>query len=405
MRAPWATTVSTTRSAAYCFELCQTTNGQAAQTGNHLRRPFRLGIKPTRFRVRIRNRNQLGDASPAGEAGNLYNLNVVIGKPGVNSTTGDMDGTWSATPLEILPAANLAAGAEAVSGWIDAATYPIEVDELNMLGYSFLSGNTSGSQVCLSGGFSFRDNTPANLKVLSPSAALTRSDNASFLQVIIEYEHTDAQARHLLIVGNSLSGPSANGLAAPTNLTNVGEMGTYHQIWAQANRCAATSIAVAGSYASHYLSGNARWDLFDGFNIPYVPDMVMYFAAASSDIADCTSASTSNDVKTNIRNVIRRGRAKYPTTTRQWWANVPPRTAFTGSNATNTTNEYWRTDLNSWMHNTLPLGISGVVDIDEVLTDRANPARLRAEFTTEGTHWTVRAHQNAAEKIPLRRNG
>ena len=390
-----------TRSAAYCFAMCQSTATYAANTGFHNRRPFKLGVKPTRFRVRVKNRVQLGGSDIAGSIGQIQNLTIVIGKPAADATTGDSNGNWLAAPTPVMSSTTIAAGVEAVSPWIDAATYSVDVDVLHMLGLSFLSANVASGQVALSGGFSFQNQTPSDLTVLAPSTALARADNAAFLQIIIEYEHVDRDARHLLIVGNSLSLPSAT-----TGVTNIGELGSFGDMWQNSNHCAASNITVAGSYSAHFtatMDAGNRWNQFDGFNIPYVPDMILYWAASSSDIADTTTASGATDVQNNVRAMVRKGRAKFASCLRHVLTNVPPRINFTGLSTTSTTNEYARVNHNNWLNNNVPVQVERTLDIDSLATDWADPARIRAQLTTDGVHHRVRLHDTYAGIIPLKR--
>jgi hypothetical protein len=387
---------STVRTGIFPFELCNSTSaaGQWQNQPWHYRREFSISQKVRRFRVHFRNRNQYADTQGNPVSG-------MVAYVGLPSTSGSSDGKWNgqftATPTQILTSTNMAANSEVVTPWVTTSTFTIDPYKRYVLSYGFTTN--ASCLTCFGGGVGYHTFVVADAGVANPSGISGgRVVNAGMLQVWIEYEFANDDAPLMLVVSNSLSNGTNN-----ANIDNNGEVGSWPQVWALANGGVAASIGVAGSLASNYTTANAgaRWDVYDPCNTAMDPDVVVYYALASTDVIN-EAGSTITTSQTSLLNAIAKGKAKFPNA-RHVITNIPPRGEYTGSGATAGTLEKARLDFNKWSH-LLPAGVEMCFDADSLVTDWANPARLRAGVYDVGsgdvTHLNARGHHTVGNAMP-----
>src|SRR5690606_15481058 len=99
------------------------------------------------------------------------------------------------------------------------------------------------------------------------------------------------------------------------------------------------------------------------------------------------------------RAVVGRGRTKFPTA-RHISSNIGPRIGFTGDSSSGL--EKARHDLNTQLHLHAG-GVDTCIDIDSVITDGADPARIHPRLNADDTHGNARFHAAIANLIPVGR--
>ncbi|MFA5172735.1 MAG: hypothetical protein WC426_14325 [Sulfuriferula sp.] len=379
---PATAIAGTTRTGVFPFEMPNSIGTFTASQPLSNRRLFRIAQTPKRFRVHVRNRNQLADADASGD---MTDVSVYMGIPATDAN-GDPNGNFTATPTQIQSATTVTAGTELISPWISPGTFTINPYQMYMLSIGFVAPTTG--QLAFGGGLVWQTYLASDAGVVAP-AGISRINNASFLQIYIEYEYDDNAAPSILVVGNSLSNGSNGG-----GIDNYGELSSWPQIWALNNKGVAASLVMGGGWAAHFMAGNGRWDVYSAVNTPLDYDAVVYMALNSSDLAGGSLAYA----KSNMLGAIARGKALYPNA-RHIITNVPPRVAFTGAVGSAGTLEDDRAQLNTWMH-MLPSSTEQCLDIDAVLTDWSNPGRIRSVYDSDGTHPNPRGHVAIAASIP-----
>ena len=374
---PSSAVIDATHIGVFPFELPLSTGTFIGNQPVSNRRLFRISQSVKRFRVHVKNRDQLLDENATGS---LTNVTLYIGEPAVDAS-GTPNGNFTASPTQIQTATTVASGTELTTSWIPRSTFAIDANKLGMLSIGFHMPSTG--RICFSGSLTWQTLNASDAAVAAP-AGLTRVNNAAFLQIYIEYEYENDHTPSILVVGNSLSNGSNGG-----GVDNNGELTSWPQIWALRNGGVAASLAVAGSWAAHFGPGNTRWDVYSGLSAPINYDTIVYFALNSSDLAGGSTAVAEN----NMTVAIARGKALYPNA-RHVVTNIPPRVAFTAG-----VSEDARLLVNEWMH-MLPGGVEQCVDIDAVITDWANPARIRSVYDADGTHMSPRGHSAVAATFP-----
>lgn len=355
----------------------------ASGTSQHRRQIFRIWQTAKRFRVHMSNFSQLSNLY-AGGTGNS-NINMYIGTPAVDGN-GEFNGNFTATPTQIASGGSHASGGEFVSNWVDRSTFAVDPGKFCMLSFSC----TSGGQFTLGGGLTWANTTASD--AAQATATMTRNANQRICFMWIEYEFVDDGSPMLWIVGNSRSNASNNG-----SVDNPGELSSFGQLWAAQNRGIVVSLAVGGIYGSAFNQANGRWAIYDGCNIPLQPTAVLYQELVSSDLIN--EGGTYTTSLASHRSVVGRGRTKFPNA-RHIASNIGPRDGFTGTSASGL--EKARIDLNTQLHLHAG-GVDACIDIDSVVTDGADPGRLKAVYSAEGTHGTARFHSVVARIIPVTR--
>ncbi|MUL44456.1 hypothetical protein FZI85_17175 [Mycobacterium sp. CBMA293] len=384
---------STVRTGVFPFEMCNSSGTWASQP-LHDRREFSISQKVRRFRVHFRNRNQLADTQGNPVTG-------MVAYVGIPSTTGSADGKWNGqcttTPTQILTSTNMAANAEVVTPWVSPSTFTIDPYKRYVLSYGFTT--PASGVTCFGGGVVYQTALASDAGLANPSG-MTRITNAAFLQVWIEYEFANDNAPVMLVVSNSLSNGTNNSGGA---VDNNGEIGSWPQVWAMANGGVAASIGVASSLAANYkaASAGARWDVYDPCASALDPDVVLYYALASSDVIG-EGGSTITTSQADFLGAIAKGKSKFPNA-RHIITNIPPRGEYTGSGATAGTLEKARLDFNRWSH-LLPAGVETCFDVDALVSNWADPARMRAGVYDVGsgdaTHLNARGHHTVGNAMP-----
>lgn len=393
---PAAAVVQTTRTGVYQFEHC---NGLPAFNSLHTRRPFMITQTIKRFRLHIRNWDQIAAAYSSGA---LTGMTAYVGAAALDAN-GDPNGQFAATPTQIVTSTTLAAGAgEVVSGWITPGTFSINPYALYLISVGWTASSVPTAS---GGGMHWWTATPADAGVAAP-AGLTRADNEGFLDMYIEYEYADDDSPSMLVVGNSLSG---GGNVA--GLANRGELDAWQQQWAAANGGWAASIAVGGGWTTHFGAASTRWDVYDGLAAPLTPDLVVFMGTSSSDISGGTTLSAA---QADLRAAIGKAKTKWPGA-KILLTTLPPRVA------TSAAEEIIRQQFNDWVSG-CPSGTVGCVDIEPLLTDGGAQEALTVSTATALTlngellprlhpdvdsgdheHWRPNGHTRVAEAISLAR--
>jgi len=377
----WQTLPDTTiRTGVFPFELCNASNTWA-NTQFGYRREFAITQDVKRFRVHWRNRGQLTDAT----GGAVTGLTIGVGVPALD-TNGLWNGNTVATPVTVQASTAVAAGAEQISPWITPNTFKIDPYKRYVLTYGFTTAATGA--LYFGGGVGYQSFAASDALLAVPAAGPSRTANAGFGQVWIEYEFTDDSTPVLFVVGNSLS----NGTTAGGD--SMGELSSFAGIWATSNRGTWANVGVAGAFAGSFQSGNTRWDVYDSCNTPLDPDVVLYFAAPSSDVVDEGGTITAS--KSNTVNMLLKGKAKFPNA-RHIITDIPPRADFSGTSSSGL--EKARLDMNSWLH-LLPGQVESCIDT-QFLSNRADPARLWGPYNGDNVHFSPAGHAAVAANLPV----
>ncbi|MBB5167195.1 hypothetical protein [Mycobacterium sp. AZCC_0083] len=376
---PYSLATPGVRTGIYSFEL---TKSHASSWPNQPftnRQLFQLPVAATRMRVHVRNRDHLADVVLTGD---ITGLSLYYGIPAVDAN-GEPNGNFTAAPTLIQAPTTLASGGELITPWVDLTQ--VAVDHRTLMLSTGWTTSASGG-MAFSGGLSWQSLLATDAGVQNP-VGIARQNNAAWFQMWIEYEYADAGAPRILVVGNSLSNSSSNGTG-----DNYGTLSSWPQLWAKAQGGVAANLSMSGSWAGHFATDFTRWTVFDSCDTAFDPDVVLYFALASSDTVDSTVA----DAQANMRGAIKNGKAKYPNA-RHLITNIPPRMEFSAG-----ASEAKRVAMNTWLH-MLPVGTESCMDVDSIVTDWATPGRIRSVFNADDTHFNPRGHQAVSELIPVRR--
>lgn len=365
------------RTGVYTFEQTKQNASSWANQGFTNRHLFELPVAATQMRVHIRNRDQLADSVLSGA---LTGVSVYLGSPAVDAN-GSPTGNFTATPTQVQASTTLASGGELITPWVALTDV---AHETLMLSVGWVT-SASGA-LAFSGGLCWQTLTNTDAGVVSPSG-IARQNNAAFLQVWIEYTYVDDAAPRVIVAGNSLSNASNGGVG-----DNYGTLSSWPVLWGKANAGVAANLSMSGGWAGHFGPGNARWDVLDSCAVAYDPDVVVYFATASSDTID----SAVSAAQANMIAAIQTGMTKFPNA-RHVITNIPPRIGFTAGAV-----ETKRTQMNDWLH-MLPVGTESCMDVDSLVTDWAVPGRLRSAYNADDTHFNPRGHARVAENLPVRR--
>lgn len=379
-------TISATRTGIFPFNLCHST-GTWVSTSFSQRRLFMLSQRPKRFRVHLRNRNQFTDT----DGGTLTGVIIGIGIP-VMGSDGLPTGATTTTPVTLQASTTVTGGTELVTSWITPSTFQIQPYTKYFLTYGFITPATGSTM--FGGGLAWQTSANTDALVASPGS-LARAASASYLWPWIEYEYADDLAPSILVVGNSLSMVVADAAG-----NNTGEIGNWHQAWALNQRGFAASLAMAGSFSIQFEAGNGRWGIYDTCAVMPDYDAVIYMAATSSETIQYPIAESAQP---DFKGAVDRGKALWPNA-RHITTNIPPRIEFTGDGTSSATTEYKRVQQNLWHHN-LGGGVESCLDVDSLISDMANPARIRTVYNADDTHFTARGHQRIAQLVGGAVNG
>ncbi|WP_131588731.1 SGNH/GDSL hydrolase family protein [Mycolicibacterium phlei] len=372
------------RTGVFQFDLPQSNAANWPNQTWTVRRAFWTMVRPLRFRVHFRNRNFLNQTN--GSAVN--NITMYIGKAGTDAN-GDLNGSFASAPVQIQTSTNLAAGNELITPWITPDVFEIEPYTRHILSIGCQMDATG--DMAYGAGKQWMSYSAADAGQVAPT--LTKMENQAFFSFYIEYEFADDKAPLIFIVGNSLS-TGTNSFA----MDNRAEFDGWFGQWAYTEGGIFASIAVSGSWIAHYGSSSTRWDHYNTLATPLKPDAVIFMAANSSDVASGTGSPTDIGIaKSNTVAAITKARAVFPDS-RLIVTNIPPRVGFTAGDLENA-----RLEVNEWMM-TCPAGAEQCLDVDSLLTDWADPARLRDVYDADGTHWSPRGHSVVARLIPVRRH-
>ncbi len=374
------------RSGIFNWELPNVATGAyVAGTSQHRRQIFRIWQTAVRFRVHMSNRSQLNNLY-AGGTGNS-NINMYMGVP-ARDASGEFNGNFVSTPIQIVSGASHASNAEFVSNWIDRSVFALDAGKHYMLSFSC----TSGGQFTLGGGLTWVNTVAGDAGLAVPGTTMTRQPNQRICQMWIEYEFVDDGSPLLWVVGNSRSNASNNG-----GVDNPGELSSFAHLWAAQHRGIVASIAVGGIFGSNFNQPAGRWAIYDGCNIPLQPTAVLYQEVVSSDLIN--EGGTYTTSLASHRAVVGRGRTKFPNA-RHISSNIGPRIGFTGDSSSGL--EKARLDLNTQLHLHAG-GVDTCIDIDSVITDGADPARIHPRLNADDTHGNARFHAAIASLIPVGR--
>lgn len=366
-----------TRTGVFPFDQCHASNNWVSQPFQY-RRLGRIAHTPRRYRIHLRNYNLQADSW----GGALTNVQIGIGTP-LYDSTGLPTGVTSAAPISLQASTSVAASTELITAWRTNAG-EIEAYKPFMLTYGFTTPATGTTH--FGPGPAWQTFTVTDAFVAAP-ASQVRNFNLAPLSLWIEYEFNDDDAPVILVLGNSLS----NGSNSVTD--NPGEQGAWHTQWALRQKGSVASLTAAGIFAAQFTPAQmgTRWQLYNSCAVMPEYDAVIYAMLTSSDTIDYATAS----VQADFTSTVNQGKTLYPNA-RHIATNIPPRVGFTGVRATNTTTEYKRHVMNTW-HHMLGGGVEQCWDIDSLLTDWADPARIRYPFDADGTHFVGRGHARISD--------
>lgn len=376
-----------TRTGVYQFELCNNNVALGAAIGLTIRRNFTITQKVKRFRVHFINRNHMTDTNATGT---LSGFRCYIGKAAVNEQ-GDINGAFTATPTQILPSTNMVNGTEVITDWIAPAAFTVQPYQQYLLSYSFTVG--ASDQIASGGGLQWITYSAADAS--SSVVVPERVDNQGFMGVYIEYEFENDSAPMLFVVGNSLSG--GGNVVPPPNGKNRGELDAWQNQWALSVGGITASIAFGGGWAAQFGPSSQKWNHYNSLAAPLDPDMIVFMATSSSDIAG-GDGSTGHIAmtKSNMIAAVEKARAMYPNAQILLTTN-PPRIATSAGAVDNA-----RLEFNTWLASS-PMGALACLDLEPILTDGQVPARLHPDVDSgDHEHWSPRGHQRVSQLIPLR---
>lgn len=354
-----------------------------------IRRPFRIPHTATSsgFRVHLRNRDHLNDL----DGGALTAVAMYIGEAALDAT-GEPNGNFAATPVQVQASTSVAAGAELISGWIAPGTFTLSPYKHYLLAYTFTVAN--GVKYSAGGGRFWYTTTASDVSVQSPSSN-TRVDNQGFLDLYVEYKFADRNAPVMMVVSNSIDGGGNTG-----GVANRAELGCWHTLWALREAGVAASLAVGGAWCGHFTASSPKWNAYSTLDVALEVDAVILFAITSSDIAAGTALA---DVRTELQVTMAKVKALWPNAR----IIVTTNSARADSTGTPETN---RVSFNRELA-ACPYGAHQSIDIATPLSDRATPERNLVQFqgapaglgsSTDGVHWSEAAHATAAGLIPVR---
>ena len=343
-----------------------------------VRRPFIVPHTISRFRVHVRNRNQLTNTNLSGS---FSAFAMYVGQAALDAA-GAPNGNMTAAPTQIGGATTIASGATWTSDWVTPATFTIAKGKHHLLSFC---GTHTASNWAMSTGVCWRSTSLADVSLQNMAGTVTYDTNNSFLDMFIEYEFTDDGAPIIFVVGNSLSGRSNS---------VWGGLDAWQHQWERAHKGVAANIAVAGAWTTNYGAADPKWDYYDVCDpaLPLVPDAVIYLGHPSSDVAGGTAVAT---IKANMLASMNKGKAKFPTA-RQIISNLMPRTD--GNTGTAETN---RGLINTWLA-TLPGGADACIDLNSALIDwAASPPVQRAAYQVDGIHQSYLGNVQIAQAVPV----
>lgn len=349
-----------------------------------IRRPFRIPHTSVSsgFRVHLRNRDHLNDAN----GGAMTNVAIYIGEAAVDAT-GEINGNFVSTPVQVQASTSVAAGSELISAWIAPETLQISPYKTYLVAYTFTVA--SGAQYAVGGGRFWYTNTASDVSVVSPSG-ISRVDNQGVLDLYVEYKFADRDAPVMMIVSNSIAGGGNVG-----SVVNRAELGAWPMLWALHEKGVAASLAVGGAWCGHFTAASPKWDVYSTLEVPLEVDAVLLFAITSSDIAGGTSLAA---VRTGLQVTIAKIKALWPNA-RIIVTTNSPRSDSSGTPETN------RVTFNRELA-ACPYGAHQSMEINGPFTDWASPERLRTPFQgapgSDAIHWSEAAHATAAALIPVR---
>jgi hypothetical protein len=351
-------------------------------TDYHQRQPFQIWQKPTKFRIHFSNHAQWGDSYAPGA---VTNIALYIQKAAVDAN-GELNGNFTTTPVLLGSGGSLPSGSgEYITPWIDRSTFPLNPGIM----YQVSSAFTGSSQLVIGGGLSWSNQTRSD--AANTTATMTRSSSQRLMQMWVEYQYADDGSPFLFMVSNS-KGSSSN-----LSTESQAEFTSLHNMWAAQKRGIAVSIAAAGTFGAAYDQVGGRWAVYDGCEIPIQPDAVLYHELVSSDVINEATNYTAS--LATHRSVVGRGKTKFPNA-RHISTNISPRSAFTGTSSSGI--EKQRIDINKQLH-LLAGGVDACIDNDSMVTDFADPGRIRAIYDADGTHGNARWHERIARIIPVER--
>ena len=331
------------------------------------------------FRFHVRNYNFLADTAASSA---LNNFTMYIGEAAVDAN-GDPNGQFVSAPMQIQTSTTVASGSELITAWVAPGTLTLQPHKQYLVSYSI----SVTAQLAIGGGAHWYTTTPTDAALAAP-AGLTRVENQGTLDIYMEYHFIDDGAPIIMCVTNSIGNGGNTGTAA-----NRAELGSWPVLWAKRTKGVAANLGVGGSWAANYGASSAKWNHYSTLAVPLDVDAVVFYALTSSDMTAGTALAT---VKASLAAAVAKARTLWPNA-QIILTNNPARAETTAGTIENN-----RLALNTYLSN-CPHSASMCLDIDSPVTDWANPARLRTPFQgdpgVDGTHWSARAHENAADQL------
>lgn len=348
-----------------------------AQTDVVDRRPVRLPVTTSRWRLHVRNSGSDG----AGYAGVFSYRGVYFGRHS-RSSVGAMTGNFTAAPVSALGAFTTPAdGSEYVSGWVTDASLQFQENVEHLLSFGWTC--PAATTMIRTSTQSWVDYGAAGKSLMFSQQTIgsTASISVGWMHYWIEYEYVGAQPTGLAVTDSIGDG----------YLGTNGALGTWPHLVAVRNGTPILAIGITGSKAADWTSAVLyRWTRW-GIGTSLTAPTFGIVALGGNDIYNGVAVAT---VQANIKTVMDNVRALGAT--KVYVATITPRTS---GDATNNTN---RIALNAWMR-TLPNGAAGCFSMEKVTLDPAAPNNLDAEFNSgDNVHLTAAGYARMVEAVPGR---
>lgn len=353
--------------------------------GGTIRKPFRLPLPPSRFRIRMRNYDTISQTP--GSA--LTCKGVAFGLS--NTSAGDYEtGLFSGSASVLVQAGDFSIPTDGTfwtSGWIDPATIEAGVPGGREYMVAVAAVPTAGADVSVPRGtgrcFYFAGDVTTGLNSNNSPTAL----GSTPLDIQIQYEF-EGDNRIGLFVGDSIT----EGVGGRQNDTNMNDpQPTYKawpHMWAERSHCVANIIALAGTTAAQWSTPTQdRWTRVDLTTT--VPD----FAVIAFGSNDANASATLATFQASLRTVVANVRAKIGSEKPIYLATITPRNF-------DAPRETLRLAYNAWLR-TGPLRAAGIIDFARTMEDPAAPGAVIVEyFNGDVTHPSRAGYNRMQLSVP-----
>ena len=333
------------------------------------RMSFRPTIQADRYRIVVRNLDFRSDTTVRKPV-TVHSVYL-----GMHAGGGRFD---AEKRVRLSDGGTLAAGEPFTTGWFDANTLALGPTGEYLLGVSFSA--PARTQIGVSPAVGWVRRGAAEGSMASDANVGEFSRAGLFLDVSIEYAFDDpARAVPVLaVLGHSLNvGENGN-----PEIAHEGETSAWHQFWAREHGGAASSLAAAGAWTTHFLPDSPKWALSRQVDADYVAVW-----AASNDLV---SGSPLGDVRAAWAAALEQARSAWPDAKIVVFTEPPRGASGKGEALRQAWNAFLRTK---------PGQFDVLVDIDAVLADAKNPTVLAPQFNGDGIHMSPAGNARVAQSF------